>query len=210
MKTNLVKKILSIAIVSLVIALVLVVVVLALIPKRLENPIASGYASITAYKGNIDQTYYYTPNTTNEDAVKENGIFREIESLHAESLKDSLLSALFQGTGNFNTRVESTYYANAITQAKADSDTVLVFTYTTGDKTLQINGQDYRHETSVSSTLVTFDMIVMPLNSSDSFEECTIYLADRESKNTSYQVKFLAHQSELIKYVSELEFPVVA
>ena len=73
MKTNLVKKILSIAIVSLVIALVLVVVVLALIPKRLENPIASGYASITAYKGNIDQTYYYTPNTTNEDAVKENG-----------------------------------------------------------------------------------------------------------------------------------------
>ena len=210
MKTNLVKKILSIAVVSLVVALVLVVIILALIPKRLENPIASGYTSITAYKGNVDQTYYYTSNATEEDSVKENEIFREIESLHAESLKDSLLSVLFQGTGGFSTRVEASYYSNAITQAKTDSDMVLVFTYTTGDKTLQINGQDYRHETAVSSTLVTFDMIVMPLNSSDSFEECTIYLADRESKNTSYQVKFLAHQSELIEYINSLEFPVVA
>ncbi|MGN0961228.1 MAG: hypothetical protein ACI4PF_03410 [Christensenellales bacterium] len=209
MKTNLAKNILSITIVSIVLALVLVTIILALVPKKLENLIPSGYTSITVYNDNLDQTYYYTANATDADAVKENGIYRKIEELHLNSLKDNLLSAMFQGTGSFDIRVDSNYYSNAITQAKSDSSKVLVFTFTKGEETLKIGGKEYRDTSALSSTLVTFDMIVMPIGSSDSFEECTIYLADRSTKNTSYQVKFLAHQSDLAKYISELTFPVV-
>lgn len=210
MKTNLAKKILSITVVSIVLALVVVTIVLALVPKKLDNPIANGYTSISVYKDSLDQTYYFTSGATNEADIKNNDIFRKIEKLHQESLEDSLLSAMFQGTGSFNIRVESDGYDNAITQAKKDSNKVLVFTYTDGEKTLKINGEEYRDTTALSSTTVTFDMIVMPIGNSDSFEECTIYLANRSTNRSSYQVKFLAHQGELSSLIDELTFPVIA
>lgn len=208
MRKNLVKKILSISIVSLVCALVLATIVLALIPKKLDNPVASGYTSITVYKNNLEQSYYKT-NGTDADSVKENEIYSKIESLHAESLNDSLLSALFQGVGSFGLQVTNNGYSNALTQAKNDSDYVIVFTYTTEQK-LMIDGKEYRDEDAFSSKVVTFDMIVMPLGSSASFEQCTIYLADREDKDSAYQVNFLAHQGDLLEYVESLDFPVVA
>lgn len=209
MNKNQTKKIISIVIVSLVLALVLVTIILAIVPKKLENPVAQGYTSITVYSGDKDQTYFYTPNATDADAIKENETFRKIESLHADSLKDNVLSALFQGTGSFDVQVTKTNYPNALTEAQDQSDNVLVFTYATGEQTLMINGKEYKDTSSFSSSVVTFDMVVMPIGDSNSFEECTIYLADRTNKNSSYQVKFLAHQSDLADYISNLTFPIV-
>ena len=212
MKTNLVKKIISISVISLVLALVVLTIVLALVPKKFENPIVSGYASITVYQDGIAQQYTYTNNPDTDAERAHNEVYTTIEKLHAESLKDNLLSAIFQGTGSFEVSVEDTYYANVITSiANAEDTNALVFTYLQEDKqVLKIDGEVYKTESALSSKEVTFDMIVMPLGNTDSFEQCTIYLANRSDNKSSYQVTFLAHQAELNKYVSSLDFGIIA
>lgn len=209
MKTNLVKKILSISIVSLVIALVVATIVLALIPKKLDNPINNGFSSITVYKDEISQTYYVNNNATNKDAIEEDAVCKKIFDLHENSIKDSLLSTLFQGAGKVGVNVQNREYKNAITQAKEESDIVLVFNYST-IQNLYIKGEKYKFVQNFVSEYVTFDRIVMPLNNSDSYEECTIYLADKTSNNTEYKVTFPAHQSEVMEYLESLVFPVIA
>lgn len=205
MKKDLAKKIVTISIISIVLALVLTTIILALVPKKMENPIADGYASITVYKDSSSQQYkkYENPTTTAETNFAE--VYNTIKNLHEESLKDNLLSAIFQGTGSFDSKVTSKYVSNVISSvAKADGN-ALVFTYLE-EKTLMIGGEVYYNETSLNSTTITFDMIVMTLGTSDNFEECTIYLADRDDYKSSYQVSFLARQGELNDYINSLEF----
>lgn len=205
MKKSLVKKVLSIVTVSLVCALVLVTIILALVPKRLENVVASGYSSITIYSGEQDQTYHYRSETTSADDIKSNEIFNKIGELHKDSLKDSLLSAMFQGVGSFDISVVGHSYTDALAQAKTDSQKVVVFTYLE-EQTLKIHGKEYKYTTALSGDFVTFDMIVMPVGNTDNFEERTIYLA-KSDKKSQYQVKYLAHHSELSAYIDELNFP---
>lgn len=215
MKKNLVKKIASIVVVSLVCVLVLVTVVLALVPKRLENVVAKGYSGINIYYGDSDQSYTYTSNpdkTSNkyESYVKQNEVIEKIASLHEASLKDSVLSAIFQGVGSFHITVSTTSSSkssNALTAAKSESDKVIVFEYAE-TQDLVIGGEKYKYKESTSAKPVTFDKIVMPVGSSDSFEECTLYLINEDSTTykSTYQVKFLAHQSELADYIATLDF----
>lgn len=211
MNKNLVKKILSIVAVSLVCALVVLTIVLAIVPKKLNNPIMTGYQSITVYKDKVDQTYYYTANTTEQNEIKQNEIFTKIQELHEASLQDSLLSALFQGVGGFDIKVVTEDVNNAITDVKTnyEGSDILVFNYAS-EQTLKLDGEEeYKHSTSMfGSQSVKFNMMVMPIGSSDSFEECTIYLT-KSDKSCEYQLKFLAHQNELASYLKTLEFPVV-
>lgn len=210
MRKNLVKKVTSIVVVALVCALVLVTIVLALVPKRLENVINKGYIGITVYNGDEDNTFWYTDPTSGSGLtstdIETNKIFKKVESLHEDSLKDSLLSAIFQGVGSFDIRVEATYYSNALTQAQEESDKVLKFTYSEDDKqTLKIGGKDYKYNKSLSGEYVTFVGIIMPVGNKDSFEERTLYLISEGTKS-SYQVKYLAHHGDLADYIDTLDF----
>ena len=208
MKKDLVKKIVSISVVSLVLALVITTIVLALVPKRLANPVTEGYASITVYKDNLGKQYFkdfYNSTTATEAEKKYNAVYGEIADLHAESLKDNLLSAMFQGLGKFGIEVVPSLNSNVVKNVAEADGNCLVFTYLGEDKkVLKINGEVYYDETSLKSEAVEYDMIVMPLTAESGFAERVIYLADRETGKSQYQLKFLADQSELNEYVESL------
>lgn len=209
MKKNLVKKVASIVIVALVCALVLVTIVLALVPKKLENVIPAGYNSITIYSGDASQTYNVEYDETNPSNSE---VASKVLTLHQDSLKDSILSAIFQGVGSFDVSVVNKNVDNALTTAKDESEYVLTFNYGS-TQTLKIGGKEYKHKADLSGDVVQFDKIIMPLGSKDSFEECTLYLVQKGTTSSTtykskYRVKYLAHHSDLVKYIDSLEFPV--
>lgn len=204
MRTNLVKKIIAISVIALLLAVVVTTIVLALVPKTLANPIADGYGTISIYVNGDDGRQLFKSNE--EQKV----VYEKIEKLHAESLKDNALSALFQGVNKYEMNVVASTVSNAITTvAKAENAKVIVFNYLGEDKqTLKINGSVYYDTTSpLTSKTVQYDTVIMPLIDGADFEECTIYLADStNSYKSMYQVRFLAHQADLYDYVANLEF----
>lgn len=212
MKKDLVKKVVSISVVSLVIALVITTIVLALVPKKLVNPITDGYASITVYKDGLDKQYFkdfYNSATATEAEKKYNAVYGEITDLHQESLKDNLLSAMFQGLGKFGVQVDSSLKSDVIKNVAKAEGNCLVFTYLGEEKkVLKIDGEIYYEEKALSSEPVEYDMVVMPLGSNSGFEERIIYLADRETGKSNYQLKFLADQSALNDYIENLELGI--
>lgn len=208
MNKNLAKKIISISVVSLVLAIVITTIVLAIVPKKFNNPIQDGYASITVYKDGLAQQYTYIENPTTEADREHNDVYTTIENLHEKSLKDSVLSALFQGTGSFNVQVESFTTVNAITEVAKKEKNALVFTYME-KQTLKVNGEVYKDVGTLSSTEVEFDMIVMPLGETKNFEQCKIYLCDRSNNESEYTLTFLAHQADLNNFIDGLEFVII-
>ena len=48
----------------------------------------------------------------------------------------------------------------------------------------------------------------MQISDNEQFEECTIYLTGSDNKS-NYQVKFLAHQSDIYEYLIGLTWDVV-
>ncbi len=212
MKKDLVKKIVSISVVSLVLALVVATIVLALIPKRLANPITEGYASVTVYKDSLDKQYFkdfYNSANATEAEKKYNAVYGEITDLHKDSLKDNLLSAMFQGLGKFGIEVVPSLEADVIKNVAKAEGNCLVFTYIGENKqVLKVNGEVYYDETALKSEAVEYDMVVMPLSANGGFEERVIYLADRETGKSQYQLKFLADQSELNEYIENLNLGI--
>lgn len=205
MKAKIIKRIVSITAIALVGALLVTTIVLALVPKKMENFVKSGYAMITVYQGDTDQLYTYSSNPTTDAEREHNEIFRKIEKLHAESLEDSLLSALFQGTGSFDVKVQKKTYTNILTSVAEAEGNAIVFTYLQEDpQVLKIDGKEYRDESSFNSKLVTYNMIVLELTDSKDFDKCKIYFADRETRSSSYYIEFLARQAELNDYISSL------
>ena len=69
MRKDLVKKVVSISVVSLVIAIVITTIVLALVPKKLANPVADGYATITVYKDGNARQYFPYENKEDDSVV---------------------------------------------------------------------------------------------------------------------------------------------
>ncbi len=214
MKKDLVKKIVSISVVSLVLALVVATIVLALIPKRLANPITEGYASVSVYKDGLDKQYFkdfFNSANATEAEKKYNAVYGEITDLHKDSLKDNLLSAMFQGLGKFGIEVVPSLEADVIKNVAKAEGNCLVFTYIGENKqVLKVNGEVYYDETALKSEAVEYDMVVMPLSANGGFEERVIYLADSETGKSQYQLKFLADQSELNEYVENLELGIAS
>lgn len=207
MRTNLTKKIISITVVALVVALVIATIVLACIPKKFTDPIVDNYASITVYKDGKPQQYRLIQNPETSAERRQNEVFKNIQKLHAESLKDNLLSAMFQGTGSFKTEVADE--SISISKITSDNKYVLVFTYLQEDLLLEVNGEVYRDETTLTSDTVPFSMLIVPLVDTSNFHSNLVYVAERTATKSNYQVPFLAHQSELYDYVASLEFSVI-
>ena len=138
MNSNKAKKIVSIVIISVVLAITILTVVLALIPKKLYNPIANGYDYITVYKKDASVNNY-----ADEDSDEQKAIIDNIAKYLEKSTKDNVLSSIFQGTGKV------------------------------------ANDRD--------------------------FQERTVYVVDGEG-NSDYQIKFIAHQSDLYTYIESLQW----
>jgi hypothetical protein len=196
MKKDLAKKIISISAIAVVVALVITTIVLALVPKKMANPIADGYSFITVYQDS--KSAAYSPKD------EHNEIIDNIKDLHEKSLKDNMLSAIFQGTGSFKPSVEKSNVTSVRSKIAEAEGNALVFTYME-EQTLKINGEVYKDTGTLSASTVTFDCIIMPLTDGTNFQECKIYLVDSEENKSSYQVTFLACQAELNEYVSSIE-----
>jgi len=206
MKSSNVKKVLSIVILCLVVAITLTTIILAVIPKKLYNPISDGYYAITVYKDQESNLYRATENASTE----EKDFVDKITKLQQKSVQDNILSALFQGTGKFEERVvyESTS-TDAMSKVANVADTIcLIFNYL-DEQTLIMNGKECTHANATGEgKTIVYSKMFMQISDNDQFEECTIYLTGSDNKS-NYQVKFLAHQSDIYEYLTSLNWDVV-
>lgn len=199
MNSNKAKKIVSIVIISVVLAITILTVVLALIPKRLYNPIANGYDYITVYKKDASVNNY-----TDEDSDEQKAIIDNIAKYLEKSTKDNVLSSIFQGTGKFEYRIVVAKTSNVETSI-AKNSTCLIFGYIDEQK-LMFDGKEYKNPQATDPTkTITFQKLVMPVANDSDFQERTVYVVDGEG-NSDYQIKFIAHQSDLYTYIESLQW----
>lgn len=199
MNSNKAKKIVSIVIISVVLAITILTVVLALIPKRLYNPIANGYDYITVYKKDASVNNY-----TDEDSDEQKAIIDNIAKYLEKSTKDNVLSSIFQGTGKFEYRIVVAPTSNVETSI-AKNSTCLIFGYIDEQK-LMFDGKEYKNPQATDPTkTITFQKLVMPVANDRDFQERTVYVVDGEG-NSDYQIKFIAHQSDLYTYIESLQW----
>lgn len=192
-----VKKIISIVIISLVLAITITTVVLAIVPKKFYNPIVEGYDYVTVYKK--DQTNlrsFYTKDESDKETLD------NIQTYLEKSVKDNILSTIFQGTASFDNKIIVETTSNVISNV-ASGKACLVFGYVDA-QTLMFNGAVYNNPDSKKET-ITFNKLVMPISDDEDFQERTIYVMD-ESTTSNYKIKFLAHQSDLYDYIESIDF----
>ena len=201
--TSRVKKILSIVIISVIVLITALTVILAIVPKRLYNPVTEGYYRVAVYKDGKDAGGY---NLTGDMTDKEKDFKKKLARYLDESFKDNCLSAVFQGTGRNESKVISKNEENIVSNiAKASGAVVLRFEYSEAQK-LIFNGKEYKNSQASDPTkTITFTRIYMPLSNDGDFQERIVYLTSGTSTTSSYQIKFLAHQGDLYNYISSLE-----
>lgn len=201
MNTSKIKKILSIVIITLILALTVTTIVLAIVPKRLYNPVTNGYMSVAVYRNKKDRMYFAT-----DDANAEDEAFNtKLSKLLSDSVKDNVLSSIFQGTGKFKSEVTSRDEGDVMTNvAKVSDGMCLVFMYDE-EQTLMFNGKVYKNpQATDKDKTVTYTQIFMPIANDQDFQERTVYLAD-SSNQSDYQIKFLAHQSDIYDLINNLD-----
>ena len=203
MKTSKVKKVLSIVILCVIAAITVATIVLAVVPKTLYNPIDDGYKAITIYKGTNSNIYKNVEGNSEQDRE----VIEQIETLHAKSIKDSLLSTIFQGTASFETSVvyEKTATDCMSNVAKKTNSVCLIFNYL-DEQTLVIDGEEYTHtDATGENNTITYTKMFMTVSDNAEFQECVVYLANSNDKS-NFKIKFLAHQSELYDYLTDLSW----
>ena len=210
MKNSLVKKIVSISVISVVVALVVATIVLALVPKKLSNPLSYEYTSITIYRDGVEELYFNDEDATEEYAKKQAKVCREVKALYEKSLQDKLLSALLQGALRYDINVKAASVSNVINnEVDKQGVNALVFNYSE-TQLLELDGEIYRTSLVSGGATVSYNQVAMILSNNSDFEECTIYLIDSSTGKSLYQVNFLARQAELNKFVENIEFGIVA
>ena len=205
MKAKSIKKIVGIVLVSIVLAITITTIILALVPKKLYNPIADkDFYGVTIWRSTVVNSYY--PDKENLPATDEQNVVpSELMELIEESVQDNILSSMFQGALGHKIEITKTSKNSDLEKLYNSTGVLaLVFNYfgendTTDYRTLKINGEVYKHETYHSSTTIEYNQIIMPLNNSDSFEECTLYFV--KSGTSEYTMTYHAHQSDIWNYI---------
>lgn len=200
MKTQNAKKIISIVVVALVLAVTIATIVLALVPTKLYNPITKDkLQSVTIYRDELSNVYLYNF----EGQESKTAVCNELIALHEKSLQDNTLSSLFQRATSYKASVNKESIANTL-ESKIDVAGVLslIFTFSE-DQELVFNGEVYKDTTLVSSTPVKYRKLMMIINNTESYEETVVYLTD-SSNRSNYNIKFLAHQSELYDHIKNI------
>lgn len=194
------KRIISISIIGLVLALTAVVIILAIVPKKHYNPLNAEFETVTVYKDKASGLL------STKDASQKK-VINEILELHEKSLKDNILSSMFQGTSSYEAKV----YRNKSTSASdiyggSSTGYALVFNYGVDGRVLEMNGEEYRYTYGSQSKTVTYYEAVLVLTNTSNFEEATLYLiTDKDGKKSECYIKFLAHQSELYDYIANYD-----
>lgn len=198
MKTKNVKKIVGIVLVSIVLAITVATIILALVPKKLYNPIPEkDFAGVTIWRSTVSNSYYWDESEPNSEA---NIVVDELLEKIEESVQDNVLSSMFQGALGYDIEVTKTAKNSDLEKLYNGSGILaLVFNYLDDTQTLTIDGKEYRHETAHSSTTIEYNQIIMPLNNSNSYEECTIYLVKNNS--SEYTLTYHAHQADIWSYL---------
>lgn len=124
----------------------------------------------------------------------------KIVKLHKDSLKDNVLSAMFQGTLGFEAKFETLSSSISFSDIVKDS-TCILFKF---DEKQNLKWDDEEIKTS-SNKNVEYNQIVMRLNNSKNYADVAIYVLN-SSTSSSYKITVSAHQYELYKYISNMEY----
>lgn len=200
MKSKKAKKIVSISIITVVLAIMITVIVLACVPKRLYNPVNTGYNTISIWRNGESKIYINNPDIASDE---DKSVVGKLNKLHDESLTSSILSGMFQGTSGYDNKVKASSNANLKNTLQKDGYTCIVFSYGS-EQTLKFDGKDYIDETALSSTAVKYTKAILVVSNTETFEETILYLSN-DSYESDYRVLFLSHQSELFSYIADLD-----
>jgi len=209
MKSNTLKKVLSIVIIAIILAVATTTCVLAFVQKSLYNPITDindtigDYYAITLCKDGV--TNLYLNSDTASDEQKE--VVSKIEELSKKSTEASILSLMFQGTSSFEPTIKAVDAGDVMTTiAKAKGQVCLVYDFLDDEQTLMWDGEVYTNPQATDPDApVKFRKLFIPISNNEEFDVCTAYLADSKNKS-GYQIEFLAHQSEIYEYMVSLKW----
>lgn len=202
MKTKKGMKIFGIVMASVVLAITAATIVLALVPKKLYNPIPEeNFAGVTVYRSTLSNSYYGDENEPNSEA---NQVIDDLMGLISESVEDNILSSMFQGALGYTRTVTK---INKETDLKKYYDAqgvlALVFNYLDDVQTLTVDGTSdgevYKHVTAFASNTIEYNKIIMPITNTDSYEENIIYLV--KDNACEYTITYHAHQSKIYSYI---------
>lgn len=204
MKSNTLKKVLSIVIIAIILAVVVTTCVLAFVKKSLYNPITDigdtmdDYYAMTIYKDGYFGVYH------NNDAESEEKkkVIEDVTEMSVESTRASILSLMFQGTSSFEPKIITSDAGDVMTSvAKAKGNVCLVYDFLDDEQTLTWDGEVYKNSQAKDPNApVTFRKLIVPISNTEEFDVVTAYLVGTDNKS-SYQIEFLAHQSEIYEYL---------
>lgn len=202
MKSNKLRKILSITIISLVLALTVAVIILAIVPKKHYDPVDRDFYQVSVYRETSSGAFL----VKNGDLGSEESqaTVDKLVELYEKSLKDSVLSSMFQGTGKFKPNV---LHKSVDVSGKYNTSSVLALVFEYDEpQTLYLNGKEYKYTTTNQATKsITYTWSILTLTKSESFEKATLYLVSDGSTKSECQIEFLAHQSELYDYIVDMD-----
>ena len=203
MKAKNLKKILAVVVVCLVLALTITTIVLAVVPYSVYNPIKDDFVTMTIYRDEVSILY----GNGDKGSEESNKIIDDILDLNEKSLKDNLLSSMFQGVTSYEVEVTNTSYSTVKNLYDGAGIFCLVFDYLDEVQTLKINDEEYKFEENFSAKPIEYTKIIMPIVSTEDFQENTIYFVKDGKSN--YQLKYLAHQNEIYEYIKALQWNLV-
>lgn len=198
------KKVISIIAIVLVALLVGATVALACIKTNSTDLVdeLGNYDKINYIQVYKDGAYYQAF-TKSDDEGKQN--IDKIVNLHKESLKDNLLSSLFQGALGFESSMEK--LTTSTTRDEIVKDKNCVSFAFSEKQTLKWEGETIK----INNKDVQFYELVLQVSDNENYSEVNVYvlnLANNASTSNSSMYKFttIAHQSELFDYIENLEF----
>ncbi len=177
------KRIISIAIVSIIFALCVGVIVSACVPKNLNFGFTEPQ-SITIYKeGAINGNTYQ----------KGSDEYNKIMDLYKKSFKTSCLSAFFQGKGfNKITTIDST---KSVSSMKTGSNGISIeFTFAE-DQNVDYHGADLKLDASEK----TFRSVVIEVKNTSKLSQVNAYLLNVNNTDVSY-VSYVSYASQVNLY----------
>lgn len=194
--------IISIAVLALIVA---ATVILAVIQKTFYNPIPTNedISFIRVYKGDGTCQEFYN----NSQDVEDQKVFDKIIDLHEKSLKENILSSMFQGALSFDGGIKSEVVTGDTFNANLASSTYIEICYSqNNEQLLKYNGKTF---TDGDGDTVTYTKLIIEVNSSNYMDEVRAFVIKENSTGfkpeSAHHIKFLAHQKALYKYIQQLD-----
>lgn len=191
------KKVISIISIALVALVVGATITLACVKTRTFDAIdALGdydkIQSVTIYKNGAE--YNTLTSYSNKDEIS------KIVSLHKDSLKDNVLSALFQGATGFDESMDTLSTSKSLSDIYAEN---ICISFKFSEK--QTLKWENKNVLNSKEKTVEYDKIIMQLNNSKNFADVTVYVLN-DSTSSLYRVNTLAHQADLYDYINNMEY----